>query len=247
MPRAAAPALDRLTDLPALLQTAEGFEPLLAALRRGRSGVIDGAWGSSAGLAIAALAPHAPQTLLVVIAHPRDLDGWAGDLLTFAGVRPAIFPAWDDQPSAGQIVDEIAGQRLRLLKQLDAGDAPRLLLTTIQALVQPVPDRAEFAARRRTLRRGETADLEELAAWLVDHGYQNTDAVELPGEFSRRGGILDVFSPDAEAPQRLEFFGDEIDSIRAVRAGHAAQPRRSGKGGMGRARRNAECRRRNAE
>ena len=69
---------------------------------------------------------------------------------------------------------------------------PRLVLTTIQALLQPVPDRAEFAARRRILRRGETADLEELAAWLVEHGYQNTDAVELPGEFSRRGGILDV-------------------------------------------------------
>ena len=80
--------------------------------------------------------------------------------------------------------------------------------------MQPVPDRAEFASRRRVLRRGETADLEELAAWLVDHGYRNTEAVEVPGEFSRRGGILDVYSPDAEAPHRLEFFGDEIESIR---------------------------------
>ncbi len=215
VPRAAALALNHLTDLPALLQTADGFGPLLAALRQGRSGVIDGAWGSSAGLSIAALAPHAAHTFLVVIAHPRDLDGWAGDLVAFSGVRPAIFPAWDDQPSAGHAVDEIAGQRLRLLKQLDSGDPPRLLLTTIQALLQPVPDRAEFAARRRVLRRGETADLEELAAWLVDRGYSNTDAVELPGEFSRRGGILDVYSPDAEAPHRLEFFGDEIDSIRS--------------------------------
>ena len=88
------------------------------------------------------------------------------------------------------------------------------MLTTFQALLQPVPARAEFAARRRVLRRGETVDLEELAAWLVDHGYQHTEAVELPGEFSRRGGILDVYSPDAEAPYRLEFFGDEIESIR---------------------------------
>ena len=214
MPRVAALALDQLTDLPALLQTAEGFEPLLAALRRGRSGVIDGAWGSSAGLSAAALAPHAPHTLLVVIAHPRDLDGWAGDLIAFSGIQPAVFPAWDDQPSPARAFDEIAGQRLRLLKGLVSGDPPRLLLTTVQALLQPVPDRAAFAARRRVLKRGDTADLEELAAWLVAHGYQNADAVELPGEFSRRGGILDVYSPDAEAPQRLEFFGDEIDSIR---------------------------------
>src|SRR5207248_2401040 len=108
---------------------------------------------------------------LVVIAHPRDLDAWAGDLFSFSGVRPAVFPAWDDQPAAGRAFDEIAGQRLRLLKQLDSGDPPRLLLTTVQALLQPVPGRAEFAARRRVLRRGETADLEELAAWLVGHGY----------------------------------------------------------------------------
>ena len=53
-----------------------------------------------------------------------------------------------------------------------------------------------------------------MATWLVDHGYRHAEAVELPGEFSRRGGILDVYSPDAEAPYRVEFFGDEIDSIR---------------------------------
>ncbi len=215
MPRAAAAVvLNHLTDLSTLIQTAEGFDSLLAALRAGRSGVIDGAWGSSAGLSAAALVQHTPHTLLVVIAHPRQVDAWAGDLSSFSGVRPLLFPAWDDQPTAGRAFDEIAGQRLRLLKQLDSGDAPRLALTTIQALLQPVPDRTEFAARRRVLRRGQTADLDELAGWLVENGYQSTDAVESPGEFGRRGGILDVFSPDAEAPHRLEFFGDEIDAIR---------------------------------
>ena len=92
MPRAAVLALNHLTDLPTLLQTADGFEPLLAALRQGRSGVIDGAWGSSAGLSIAALAPHAPHTLLVVIAHPRDLDGWAGDLIALLRRPPRDLP-----------------------------------------------------------------------------------------------------------------------------------------------------------
>src|SRR5262249_1630120 len=57
-------------------------------------------------------------------------------------------------------------------------------------------------------------DPDELAAWLVDHGFRRTEAVELPAEFSRRGGIVDVFSADADAPYRLEFFGDEIESIR---------------------------------
>ena len=55
--------------------------------------------------------------------------------------------------------------------------------------------------------------------WLVANGYKRLDAVELPGEFSRRGGILDIFSLDAEDPVRLEFFGDEIESIRPFSAG----------------------------
>ncbi len=139
MPRAVAVALNHLTDLPALLQTAEGFDPLLAALREGRSGVVDGAWGSSAGLAAATLALLAPRTLLVVIAHPHDVDPWAGDLISFSGLRPVLFPACDDQTVSAQAVDESVGRRLRLLKQFDSGEPPRLVLTTIQALLQPVP------------------------------------------------------------------------------------------------------------
>jgi transcription-repair coupling factor (superfamily II helicase) len=111
-------------------------------------------------------------------------------------------------------LDDIAGQRLRVLKSLASSSPPRFLLSTMQALLQPVPDRAQLAARRRLLRQGDRVNLEDLIAWLVEHHFQRTEIVSLPGEFSRRGGILDIFSPDAEAPCRLEFFGDEIDSIR---------------------------------
>src|SRR5690349_5197498 len=91
-------ALDTLKDVTRLVQTAEGFSPLVAALKNGRGAVVDGAWGSSAALVTAALGQHAPRTLLVVIAHPRDLDAWADDLHSFAGSRPVVFPAWDHLP-----------------------------------------------------------------------------------------------------------------------------------------------------
>jgi transcription-repair coupling factor (superfamily II helicase) len=207
-----ATAPETLTDLVARLGDLPDFAALTDALGHGRSATVDGAWGSSAGLVTAALARRAPSTVLVVIAHPRDLDPWAGDLASFAGAPPALFPAWDGKP--GGLVDEVAGQRLRLLKQLSSARPPRLVLTTFQALMQPAPDRAGLARNRRVLRGGETCDPEELAAWLVEHGYRHAEAVETPGEFSRRGGILDVFSPDAEAPFRVEFFGDEVESIR---------------------------------
>src|SRR5262249_36395503 len=117
MPAVTAPAVDTLTDLVSIIQTAEGFPELLAALQAGRSGTVDGAGGSSAGLAAAALVQQVPQTLLVVIAHPRDLDAWSTDLRSFSSIHPTLFPAWDNLPTdrdAG--LDETAGQRLRVLK-----------------------------------------------------------------------------------------------------------------------------------
>src|SRR5262245_62548623 len=86
--------------------------------------------------------------------------------------------------------------------------------TTTQALIQPVPERAALEANRRVIEPGTAVDPEELSVWLVDRGYRRTEAVELPGEFSRRGGILDAYPPDADAPYRLEFFGDEVESVR---------------------------------
>src|SRR5207247_420645 len=79
---------------------------------------------------------------------------------------------------------------------------------------QQVPKRELLAQHRKRLRRGQDIPIEEIVAWLIEQGFRRMEAIEIPGEFSHRGGILDVFSPDAEAPYRLEFFGDEIESIR---------------------------------
>jgi transcription-repair coupling factor (superfamily II helicase) len=204
----------RFDDLLRRVEQTDGFEPLVAALMAGRSGSIDGAWSSSGALAAAALGLRAQRTILLVIAFPRDLDGWADDITTFAGQRPVIFPAWDNAAFAEDPLDEIAGQRLRILKRLSPDDPPRFVLTTMQAMLQPVPDRTQLAEGRRIVRLGEAVDIEELSHWLVERGYKRSDAVELPGEFSRRGGLLDVYSPDADSPYRIEFFGDEIESIR---------------------------------
>jgi transcription-repair coupling factor (superfamily II helicase) len=214
LPSTVARSTLRFADLLRRVETTDGFEPLVIGLHAGRSGSIDGAWGSSGALAAAALGLRAPQTLLLVIAFPRDLDAWAEDIATFGGRRPIIFPAWDNATSDSDPLDEIAGQRLRILKQLESAEPPRFVLTTMQAMLQPVPDRTRLAEGRRVLRAGENVDIDELSHWLVERGYKRGEAVELPGEFSRRGGLLDLYSPDADSPYRLEFFGDDIESIR---------------------------------
>ncbi|HKB02529.1 MAG TPA: transcription-repair coupling factor, partial [Gemmataceae bacterium] len=218
MPVADAAPATSLADLPALLQGAEGVPDVIAALRAGRAGTIDGAWGSSAALSAATLAAEAPATVLVVLAHPGDIEPWANDLAGFAGARPVVFPAFEAWPPEASAFDETPGRRLRILQKL-AIDPSKILLASMAALMQPVPARGELAARGRRIRVSDTLDLEEIGQWLVANGYKRLDAVELPGEFSRRGGILDVFSLDAEDPVRLEFFGDDVESIRPFSAG----------------------------
>src|SRR6266404_5126684 len=108
-PMATLPTLDSLKDLTRVVQTAEGFHPLVAALQNGHGATVDGAWGSSGALATAALGLHAAGTVLVVLAHPRDVDGWVDDIAGFAGVRPVVFPAWENLPGDSTVVDEVAG------------------------------------------------------------------------------------------------------------------------------------------
>jgi transcription-repair coupling factor (superfamily II helicase) len=71
-----------------------------------------------------------------------------------------------------------------------------------------------YADLARTVRRGETLDTDALLGHINTVGYSSADVVEMPGQYALRGGILDVYSPEAERPVRIEFFGDEVDSIR---------------------------------
>ena len=205
---------ESLADLPRLLQRAEGWSGTDNGLVSGQSGVIDGAWGSSSALAAAALSRDAPGTLLVVLAHPGDVDPWCARPAQLLGQQPLLFPG------LGIVAARTNRSRRRCRASGCAScknspaDPPRLILTTIAALMQPVPSKEELAARGKRLKVGETIDVDELAPWLVDHGFKRVDAVELPGRILQRGGIVDIFSPDAESPYRLELFGDEIESLR---------------------------------
>jgi transcription-repair coupling factor (superfamily II helicase) len=188
-------------------------------LRADGAGTIDGAWASSASLACAMVAVEVPSTLLVVLAHPGDVEAWINDLYSFANIKPLLFPAFETWPVEPSAFDEIPGKRLRLIQRLASPTPPKLVVATVAALMQPVPSREDLTQQSRTLRLNEAIDLEELSTWLVDHGYKRVDAIEMPGEFSRRGGIIDIFSSDAEDPVRIEFFGDEVESLRPFSVG----------------------------
>ena len=212
-------------DLVPTIARAQGFAGVIAALRQGRGATIEGAWGSSAALAIAALACEAPGMVLVVIAHVGDIDEFVEDLKTFVGERPEVFPAWLkppvvtsdlNDPAAG-VADEIAARRLHLVQTwrgAGSSASPKLVVTPIQALVQPVPRADALQTAVKTLNVGQTLKPEDLMAWMSSLGMTRVEVVEVAGEFSSRGGLIDLFPPDAAEPIRLEFFGDQLESIR---------------------------------
>lgn len=108
---------------------------------------------------------------------------------------------------------EIQEERATALWKIATGRASVVISpVTATTILLRSPD--YYAGLARILRRGESFDLELLLEHLNAVGYTSTDVVEMPGQYATRGGILDVYSPEADRPTRVEFFGDEVESIR---------------------------------
>ncbi|MBL8660520.1 MAG: transcription-repair coupling factor [Rhodospirillales bacterium] len=128
------------------------------------------------------------------------------------------IPAWDNLPYDRVSPNpEVVSRRLDSLVRLAMGNAtrqPRIVLTTVSALLQRVPPRGALADATMVVRRGDRLAPEALTAFLVRSGYARDEAVTVPGDFAARGGIVDVFPPGVAEPLRFDFFGDELETIR---------------------------------
>ena len=208
------PTIRHLTDLVPLIERQQGFDEIVAALKRGESATIDGAWGSTCALSLAALSREAPGTLLVVLPRLPEVDDLAYDLSGFVEEPPRIFSAWEGLPRGPLLRDPVLGGRLELLRELQGEKPPRVVVTSIAALLQPFPDPEEIESATLRLAVGETLDPQDLLRWLHERGCERVTTIEMPGEYVVHGGIVDVYPPDAAYPLRIEFFGDEVESIR---------------------------------
>lgn len=211
----AGPDAGPLAELTAELERLDGFAAVQASLTAGHSGTLGGVWGSSCALAAASLTRQCPATLVVVTPRQAMIDTLADDLALFTTTPVTCFRPSEASPSRSVVIDEIECERLRTIKQLaERPSDTRIIVSSIQALMQPVASRDVLRESTRVLKTGQSLDVEELREWLTTRGCHGTSAVELPGEFAIRGGIVDLYPPEAEAPVRLELFGDEVDSIR---------------------------------
>ena len=187
-------------------------------------------WGAPDGVASLALLQIALAGKSFIYVARDDVRMTAmGDSLRRLSpdLRLLEFPAWDCLPfdrlsPQGGLV----GRRIETLAQLasDAGTRPRILLTTINAILQRVPPKTYFTdsslvitagQATKDLTNGQTLGPAALADYLAGQAYLRTDTVRETGEFAVRGGILDVFPPGQTTPARLDFFGDDVETIRS--------------------------------
>jgi transcription-repair coupling factor (superfamily II helicase) len=108
---------------------------------------------------------------------------------------------------------EIQEERAAALWKIATG-AVSIVVSPVAATALRLRSAEYYAELARVVRRNDTLDTEALLRHLATVGYSSTDVVEMPGEYALRGGILDVYSPEADRPVRIEFFGDEVESIR---------------------------------
>ena len=133
--------------------------------------------------------------------------GIGGDLVLVPPADSMIYQEGDTD-------FDVIGGRLLALAHLQDG-TPAIVVAPIAAVLQRTIPPEVLAAHRLRIEKSRQLDLEECALRLVELGYERVDMVERQGEFSQRGGILDIFPSSASAPVRVELFGDEVESIRS--------------------------------
>ncbi len=186
----------------------------------GRIG-LSGLTPTSKALLCALLVKAAARPLLLIVADNRAAEALVPVLESFAELTGALrpdeivsLPATDVLPFQNLSPHpEIQEERATALWKIALG-AARLVVAPLAAAVMRLQEPEYYAELAFLLRRGESVDVDGLLAHLRSVGYQAADVVEMPGEFALRGGILDVFPPEAERPVRAELFGDEVESLR---------------------------------
>ena len=181
---------------------------------------VGGLVGSAPSLLLAALAhEHAqfPSVVLVVTAGQDEARAVAIDLRHFVDstTQVSVLPPFDRVRTKARVREsDVLSARAERVAEIAHGTGQRIVVASLKAVLQPVPPPALLERASVSLRMGMNLDVNDLGARLEKAGFSRVPLTEAPGEWSRRGGIVDVFPRGRAAPIRIELFGDEIDSLR---------------------------------
>jgi len=172
--------------------------------------------GASSALAALELAESSGRPVLVLATDPRHADQLEAEIRFFAGGTLPVshFVEWETLPyDSFSPHQDIISQRLKVLSQLP-GQTSGIVVASLPSLIQRLPPTDYVAARSLTLIRGQLLERQEFVDRLISSGYLRVPEASEHGEFAIRGSLIDIFPMGSDAPLRIDFFDDEIESLR---------------------------------
>ncbi|AZB41194.1 transcription-repair coupling factor [Bacillus sp. FJAT-42376] len=194
----------------------EDFNTVVTGLKEGlKEQLLAGLSGSARSLFTSSLYMETGESVLVVTHNLYQAQKVFEDLANLAGKNVFLYPVNEVIASDMAVASpELMAQRMEVLNHLASGKKG-IVVAPAAALRRLLPSKSLWNASQKTLALGEELDTDSFYAWLSQIGYERTNMVSAPGEFSVRGGIIDVYPLTEENPVRIELFDIEIDSIRA--------------------------------
>lgn len=197
------------------LSATKPFEAIKEVLASGANLLVEELWNGPKAC-LAAIAAHITgKNILLLTGASREEQRLLLDFPFFTDLPVVDFPAWETLPHEGVAPSpDIVGERYHALYQLRREASRHIIICGLQAALQRVIAPEAFDALYLTLKVGDVIAPEMLAQQLQAMGYQRCPTAADKGEYAVRGGIVDLFPVSASAPHRLEFWGDDIESIR---------------------------------
>jgi len=218
--RSAGAALKRAAAAP-------GVKALVQRLERGGACTVGGVSRGGQPFLVALLQHLLPDRTFVAVtegvkaqeAFHQDLQTWLGTAKSGKGAATEpgalYYPAWEILPHESKLPHaDVISERLEVLTALAEGQIPPAIVANVIALLQRTFAPEVLRKKIRSLRPGDQIDPLDLIEWLEEQGYEPEAQVNHKGEIALRGGILDVFPMTSPWPVRLEFFGDQLESLR---------------------------------
>lgn len=193
----------------------ERVRALESALRDQESVLIEELWNAPKAL-VTALAQRATgKNVLILTGASQEEVRLFHDFSIFADSRVVDFPAWETMPAEGiPPSPDVVGERYKVLYEITESKQPHIILTSLQACLQRLIVPTHFNKLYISLKVGDSYPFDDLIEHFVEMGYRKQAVASDKGEFAVRGGIIDLFPVSTPDPYRIEFWGDEITSIR---------------------------------
>jgi len=177
---------------------------------------LQGLSASAKSVLAAAWSTEFKHNQLYILSGKEDAAYFYSDLSTLLGTRKVLFfpSSFKRTFQPGQAEGSNVVLRTEVLNRTGSGEANLLIVTYTEALAEKVITSKKLKENTLFLKRGEKISLDFLNEVLQEYGFERTDFVYYPGQYSIRGSICDVFSFSSDEPCRIDFFGDEVESVR---------------------------------